>query len=105
LVSSEDSVSSCLETEGSVLELTSDLVSCSGMLSLGTAVKDRTVVAVKAGLMKVGLVQVWIEIREAIDVRVRLVENIVSRFAGRKVLEGILLYLLLPRAATAAFPS
>jgi hypothetical protein len=47
-------------------------------------VKGRTVV-VKAGAMKVGLVQVWIdEMREARDVRVRLVENIWIGFGGRR---------------------
>lgn len=42
LVSSEDSVSYCLETEGSVLESTSDCLSCSGILSLELVVKGRT---------------------------------------------------------------
>jgi hypothetical protein len=67
-------VSSCLETDGSVLLLTSSDFNCSGMLVLELAAKDLIGKAVKAGL-----VQVWIvEIRDAKDVRVRLVENIVE---------------------------
>jgi hypothetical protein len=53
------------------------------MLNLVAAVKDRAVV--KAGVTKVGLVQVWIdEMREARDVRVRLAENIWDEFAGSR---------------------
>jgi hypothetical protein len=54
--------------------LTSSDFNCSGMLVLELAAKDLIGKAVKAGL-----VQVWIvEIRDAKDVRVRLVENIVE---------------------------
>jgi len=48
------------------------------MLSLGTAVKDRKVVVVKAGLMYAGLTQVWTEMREVRGVRIRLVENMLG---------------------------
>jgi len=48
------------------------------MLSLGTAVKDRKVVVVKAGLMYAGLTQVWTERREERGVRIRLVENMLG---------------------------
>jgi hypothetical protein len=67
-------VSSCLETEGSVLLLTSSGFNCSGMLVLELAAKDLIGKVVRAGL-----VQVWIvEKRDAKDVRVRLVDNIVK---------------------------
>jgi hypothetical protein len=57
------------------------------MLSLVLLAKDRAVKVLKAGL-----VQVWIEKRDASDVRVRLVENIVQEWrellrAGSYVLE------------------
>lgn len=70
-------MSNCLETEGSVCEVTSDCLSCSGILNLEAAVKDRT--GKEEVVMKVGFfVQDWVmEMREATDVRVRLVENIV----------------------------
>ena len=45
------------------------------MLVLVLLAKDRAVKVVKAGL-----VQVWIEMRDARDVRVRLVENIVQEW-------------------------
>lgn len=65
-------MSSCLDTEGSVLEVTSSFLSCSGMLILVLLAKERAVKVVKAGF-----VQVWTEVRDARDVRVRLVENII----------------------------
>jgi hypothetical protein len=80
-------VSSCLETEGSVLLLTSSGFSCSGMLVLELAAKDLIGKVVKAGL-----VQVWmVEKRDAKDVRVRLVENIVG--IGGETAEAVLMYL------------
>lgn len=70
-------MSYCLETEGSVLELTSSDFSCSGMLILVLVVK-----ALVGKVVKAGLVQVWMEMREASDVRVRLVENIFELWKG-----------------------
>lgn len=78
MVSSEASVSYCLETEGSVLELTSSGLSPSGMLILVLAAKDLMGKAV----VKAGLMQVWIEMRDAKDVRVRLVVNIARVYEG-----------------------
>lgn len=46
------------------------------MLSLEPVVKNRTGNE-EVAVMKVGFVQVWMEMRKARDVRVRLVENIV----------------------------
>lgn len=73
LVSREASVSNCLETDGSVLELTSSGFRGSGMVNLVLAAKDLTGKEMRGE----GFVQVWMEIREARDVRVRRVVNIV----------------------------
>lgn len=84
-------MSYCLETEGSVLELTSSAFSFSGMLILVLAVK-----ALVGKVVKGGLVQVWVEMREARDARVRLVENI---FELSKGYLDRLMYLSCPFAA------
>jgi hypothetical protein len=79
-------VSSCLATDGSVLLLTSSGFNCSGILILELAAKDLI-----GKVEKAGLEQVWIvEMREAKDVRVRLVENIVE--IGGETARAVLMY-------------
>jgi hypothetical protein len=79
-------VSSCLATDGSVLLLTSSAFNCSGILILKLAAKDLI-----GKVEKAGLEQVWIvEMREAKDVRVRLVENIVE--IGGETARAVLMY-------------
>jgi hypothetical protein len=79
-------VSSCLATDGSVLLLTSSAFNCSGILILELAAKDLI-----GKVEKAGLEQVWIvEMREAKDVRVRLVENIVE--IGGETARAVLMY-------------
>jgi hypothetical protein len=79
-------VSSCLATDGSVLLLTSSAFNCSGILILELAAKDLI-----GKVEKTGLEQVWIvEMREAKDVRVRLVENIVE--IGGETARAVLMY-------------
>jgi hypothetical protein len=66
--------------------LTSSAFNCSGILILELAAKDLI-----GKVEKAGLEQVWIvEMREAKDVRVRLVENIVE--IGGETARAVLMY-------------